>query len=254
MWKIGVYLYVEAKKNWVCPPALLLSFGHVKRLAMAYLFGHHLNWVFICLCLSITKLDFFFFGYSFTIGLDGCSSWKLRVSCYFSTCHEDSIEDIHWISQVNIWGRFIFHSDGCVFKRMNNYEHRYNSKGVIGHQLGILQPSFFLMCTPHIFVAGFWIMVWFILEQVQRHLACHPHFKLLQDVPCCYDGMVSETHRSPFVVFRISQFSSSVCCFPCLLQVWQFPSSVVFIIDLYVLSSNIVALKGETTRLLHSVL
>lgn len=38
----------------------------------------------------------------------------------------------------------------------------------------------------------------------------------------------------------------------CILQVWKFPSSVIFIIDLFVLSSNTVALTGVTNFLSHA--
>jgi len=86
--------------------------------------------------------------------------------------------------------------------------------------------------------------------QVQRYFAGHPGFKLLQVIshgnygissltsleePCSKGMFICILHLCAFTFHSHSHFHW---------QVWEFPSSALFIVDIFVLSSNCVALKG----------
>lgn len=80
--------------------------------------------------------------------------------------------------------------------------------------------------------------------QMEGSCACDPRLKLLEDIPVYYDGLVCFNLAQ--VSFRFVVLSVRAQFLPWhILQIWEFPSSVVLIVDIFVLSSNAVALKGQ---------
>lgn len=93
---------------------------------------------------------------------------------------------------------------------------------------------------------------------MQGDYAGHSYFKLLQVVSHSNDGrFIHHMFRKKNRCYHDRLYSVCMCVIFfelyvlfSFLQVWEFPSSVLFIIDIFVLSSNAVALRGLDLKLL----